>query len=188
MNIFYTASFYGKDTYQKNYDLVLEALESFGHNILSPEKGNYLKFSAVAQVKRGKQVVTPNEQHYLAIKSGIRQSDAVVIEVSYQDLQLGHEATLAIESHKPVLCLSIYDDFSKKIFNPYFYGAKYNEYTIYEVLEEFINKIMRKQFTERFNMFLSPQQVGYLKEKAKKEKNTASAYLRGLIEKDQEED
>lgn len=184
MKIFYTASFYGKEKYQRNYDLVLKALESFGHTIISPEKGNY---QDVLKTANDQKDITENEKHYLAIKNGIRLSDAVVIEVSYQDLQLGHEATLSIENHKPVLCLSIFEDFSKKIINPYFYGAQYNEYTIYEVLEEFINKVSRKQYTERFNMFLSPQQIEYLRGQARKNSSTTSAYIRGLIERDQEE-
>ena len=39
MEIFYTASYYGKSKYQKFYNLVLMTLENANADIISPEKG-----------------------------------------------------------------------------------------------------------------------------------------------------
>lgn len=107
------------------------------------------------------------------------------IEISNEDFQLGHEATLAIQAKKPVLCLSVHEDFSEKINNPYFFGAKYNEYTVEEVVEEFIKRCQKRQLTERFNLFLSPNQVQFLEKSSAEKKVNKSEYLRSLIDKDQ---
>ena len=110
--------------------------------------------------------------------------DATVIEVSREDFQLGHEATLAIQAKKHVLCLSVNEDYSKKIKNPYFHGARYNRYNIDEVIGRFISKVDREGLSERFNFFLSPSQLTYISEQARLEGRTTGDYLRGLIVND----
>src|SRR3990167_1589992 len=91
---------------------------------------------------------------------------------------------LAIQNKKYVLCLSTREDFSEKIINRYFVGAKYNEYNIEEVVDNFIEVVKKNQFSERFNCFISPSQMDYVKEKAKKEHMNASEYIRSLIDDD----
>lgn len=181
MKIFYTASYHGKGKYQKNYDQVREALEVQKIDLISPEKDNYLQLLSASE----KQGLTERQIHYEAVRKGILWADAVVIEISEQDFQLGHEATLAIQAKKRVLCLSIHEDFEQKITNRYFFGAKYNEYTIGEIIEEFINKAKRGLLTERFNCFLSPNQVRHLEVMGVAKEMNMSEYLRELIEADQ---
>lgn len=118
MKIFYTTSFYGKDQYQPQYELVLDALEKTGAEVISPEKGNYKQLLTKSLLKKLK---NENQIHYEAIKRGIMASDAVVIEVSFQDIQIGYEAALAVQNKKPVLCLSVHEDFSRKINHPLFF-------------------------------------------------------------------
>jgi predicted DNA binding CopG/RHH family protein len=105
----------------------------------------------------------------------------VVIEVSNEDFQIGHEATLAIMEKKPVLCLSVNEDLSKRIFDEYFFAAKYNETSIKGVLQDFFAKVRYLNLTKRFNMFLYPRQIDYLKKAATKEGINMSEYIRKLI-------
>jgi len=182
MKIFFTASFHGKKQYQRYYNIVLKTLEQIPNAfITSTEKDNYL---SVLPLKDRKRIKNKEKLHYLAIKRNIQDADAVVIEMSNEDFQLGHEATLAIQNKKYVLCLSTREDFSEKIINRYFVGAKYNEYNIEEVVDNFIEVVKKNQFSERFNCFISPSQMDYVKEKAKKEHMNASEYIRSLIDDD----
>ena len=181
MKIFYTTSFYGKDKYQKNYDLVLKTLDETGVEVLSPEKGNYL---GLLNKKLTDKLKDPKKIHYEAIRKGIASSQAVVIEISNEDFQLGHEATLAIQGRKHVLCLSINEDFSKKIINPYFHGAKYNLYNVEEVVQDFIKMVRQESLGERFNMFLSSKQIEFLDKAAKDRSLNKSEYIRMLIDND----
>jgi len=183
MKIFYTASYYGKKTYQQYYNFVLQALKQTRSTIISPEIGNYKEVLTPSDLKR---LRYPKKIHYEAIRKGILQSDAVVIEISHEDFQLGHEATLAIQSKKYVLCLSTHEDFSEKINNKYFIAAKYNEYNIEEIVDNFLILVNKNKYSSRFNCFLTPQQLQYLESASKKEGINMSEYLRNLIDQDQE--
>ena len=181
MKIFYTASYYGKEKYQKYYDLVLKAITDTGVEIISPEKGNYL---SILNKKDLKKIKGNRKIHYEAIRKGIQWADAVIIEISNEDFQLGHEATLAIQSKKHVLCFSIHEDFSEKIINPYFHGAKYNEYNVEEVVSDFVDMVKNEQLDQRFNLFLSSKQTTYLDSVARKKGMNKSEYIRMLIDED----
>lgn len=182
MRVFYTASYYGKKKYQKYYDLVLKAIENTGVELLSPEKGNYL---SILKERDFKNIKGKKRLHYEAIKRGIQWAQAVIIEVSNEDFQLGHETTLALQEKKYVLCLSAKEDFSEKIDNQYFHGAKYNEYNIEEIVDNFIKNSEKEALNERFNLFLSPRQVTYLNNMAKRSSMNMSEYVRLLIDRDQ---
>ncbi len=182
MKVFYTASFYGKKKYQKYYDLVLAAIEKNKVELIATEKGNYKQI--LSETDKAK-LPTDRLIHYEAIRKGILWADAVVIEISNEDFQLGHEATLAIQAKKPVLCLSIHENFSEKINNRYFFAAKYNEDTVDEIIETFIKRAQKNILSQRFNLFLSPSQIQYLEKNATERKMNKSEYLRALIDKDQ---
>lgn len=181
MKVFYTASYLGKQKYQQYYNMVLRAIEWTGAEIISPEKGNYQSLLTPAEIEELKY---PKKIHYEAIRKGILWSDAVIIEITNEDFQLGHEATLAIQNKKYVLCLSIFEDFSEKIQNQYFFAAKYNEYNIEEIVENFVKHVTEDQFSERFNLFLTPTQVQYIEQKARENNMNKSEYLRFLLDRD----
>lgn len=149
--------------------------------MISPEKGNY-KRRVPERVRT--RLIDANSLHYEAIRRGIMAADAVVIEASYQDIQIGYEAALAVAGKKPVLCLSICEDFSQKIDNRYFFGAKYSELNVEEIVGEFVQRVKKKRLGERFNMFLSATQEGYLEKRSEEEGMTKSEYLRWLIDRD----
>lgn len=184
MRIFYTASYYGKDKYQRYYTMVLRAIEATGTYVISPEKKNYrdlLKPTFIKKLKDEKRI------HYEAVRLGILLSDAVIIEASHEDFQLGAEAVFAVENKKHLLCLSINENFTERMKYRYFTGAKYNEYNVEEIVENFIASVKKNQFSERFNCFLTPSQLKYLKERGKIENMNASEYLRSLIDEDREQ-
>ena len=131
----------------------MKAIESTGIELISPEKGNYKKLLTRRDIEHLKK---DREIHYEAIRKGIIWADAVIIEISNEDFQLGHEATLAMFAKKHVLCLLIHEDFSEKINHRYFHGAKYNQFNAEEVVVNFIERVKKERLSERFNCFLSP--------------------------------
>lgn len=182
MAVFYTASYYGKKKYQRWYDLVHQALKELHVELISPEEGNYQ--NVLDQETRKRLAGNPRLLHYEAIRQGIHLADAVVIEVSQEDIQIGHEATLAVMEKKPVLCLSIHEDYSKKIYHDYFFGAKYTEATIKPTLQDFLAHVRELRLAKRFNMFLYPDQLVYLEKASKRFGLNLSEYIRRLINLD----
>jgi hypothetical protein len=180
MIIFYTNSFYGKEIYQSSYDLVLDAIRQTGAEIISPETNNYLE---LLSAKEKKVFLTPEAQHYQAIKKGIQKADAVIIEISHQDFQIGWEASLACLNKKPLLCLSLHEDFSAKIAHPYFHAAKYAEITIDNIIEDFVARTKPGLYSQRFNFFLSEKQLAQLRNRSKELNLSPSEYLRKMIDK-----
>ena len=180
MKVFYTASYYGKTKYQEYYDLVLKTIKQAGCELLSPEIGNYLAVLKLEDYTKPKSKI---KLHYEAVHRGINWAQAVIIEISHEDFQLGHDVSLAIKNKKPVLCLSIHEDFSKKISSPFFFGAKYNEHNIKKIVGNFIGKTKKETLNERFNLFLSRRQITNMEEASKKLGMNNSEYLRMLIDK-----
>lgn len=181
MRVFFTASFRGKKKFQNFYDLVLDTIETYCDDVISPEAGNYL---TVISNKEKMKLKDLHKIHYEAIRRSIQSADVVIMEMSYPDFQLGHEATLAINSKKPVLCLSLDEDISEKIDSHYFFGSKYNANNIDEIVSNFLKRFSKNNLNNRFNMFLSASQLNHIEEKSKKRKLSTSAYVRWLIEKD----
>lgn len=180
IKVFYTASYSGKPKYQKYYDTVLRSINKNDVDIISPELGGYTKVMSGVEKKSAK---SEKIIHYRAIRRGIQLCDATIIEISNEDFQLGHEATLAVLNKKPVLCLSIHEDFSKKIESPYFFAARYDEFNLDTVISEFIKKVASRRLDQRFNLFLSKSQLDRLEKASKEAKTTKSEYVRSLIDK-----
>lgn len=182
MRVFYTSSFYGKQEYQKQYDLVRTTIKEFNVNLISPEEGNYL--DVIDPRTRKRLEGNHNLLHYEAIRHGIHLADAVIVEVTYQDIQLGHEITLATVEKKPILVLSTKEDFSNKIIHDYLFGAKYDESSIKGILQDFFVKVREIRQARRFNMFLYPAQEDYVKKASQKQGMNMSEYIRHLINLD----
>jgi len=169
MNIFFTAPYSGKKDYQKYYDLIISYIKNTGATVSSPELD--------------KNFPLPSQSpHYQKIKEGILASDAAIMEISKECFQLGHEATIATQNKKHVLCLSQFENFGDKINNRYFHGAKYSELNLEEIIIDFINSLHHHQFDQRFNFFLSANQLQTLDQNATKNNQTKSDFLRSLID------
>ena len=182
MVIFYTASWFGKTKYQKEYDLVRQTIKQFEVKLIGTEEGNYQH--VLDEPTREKLKDNPKLLHYEAIRQGIHLAEAVIIEVSNEDFQLGHEASLTISEKKPVLCLSVNEDLSKRIYNDFFFAAKYSRANIRKVIQDFLAKAKALSLTRRFNLFLYPHQADYLAKVSKREGMNQSEYLRHLINLD----
>ncbi len=181
LKIFWTASYHGKAIYQKNYDLVGRTIDAQeGVEVVATEKGNYQDI--LPPTIRTKLSNQPDALHYEAVRRGILWADAVIIEISHEDFQLGHEATLAIQSKKHVLCLSVNEDYSKKIDNHYFHAAKYNKMTINEIIKSLLARARKDLLSRRFNLFLTSSQEQFLKSKGLESGLGASDYIRSLID------
>jgi len=181
MKVFFTASYYGKDRYQKYYDHILKLLREQDVEVISPELGNYtyLINKNLKQKLRGKP-----EIHYAAIKKGILWADAVIIEISHEDFQLGHEVTLAALHNKPVLCLSLHENFSEKIQSKNLFGAKYTRLGVGRIIRQFLSQVNKQLLSERFNLFLTKSQLEYLEIASYHNNLNKSEYIRKLIEDD----
>lgn len=181
MKLFWTASYHGKNQYQKHYDLVGRAIDRQpGLQIIATEKGNYQDILPPTQ--RQKLASTPQKLHYEAIRRGILWADVVIIEISHESFQLGHEATLAMQAKKHVLCLSIHEDYSPKLDNRYFHAGIYNQMTIDEQVESFLKLARRDLLSQRFNLFLTSSQLQFVKQKGEQSGDGASNYIRSLID------
>lgn len=181
MVVFYTCSYYGKKKYQKQYDLVRQTIKDLRVDLIATEEGNYLD---VLDEGTKKQVTDPMLLHYEAVRQGIHGADCVIIEISHEDFQLGHEATLAIMEKKPVLCLSVHEDFSKKINNPYFFGATYTKENIHAIVQDFFARVRELRHAKRFNMFFYPNQLQHLAKSSQKHDMNVSEYIRHLVNLD----
>ncbi len=181
MTIFYTVPFRGKEKYQKEYDAILSLLERTGATVISPEKGNYLNsISPNEPVSKD----TPKHIHYEAIKRGILAADAVVFEISHESFQIGHEMTLAIQAKKHVLCLSLFENFERKIYSKFFHGARYSLGTVEQEIERFLHICAQEKLPNRFNFFLSNSHLQFLEKQAELYDMSISEYIRQLIDKD----
>lgn len=181
MKILYSSSYLGKQKYKENYDLVLKALHATKVDVVTPEKNDYLDLLTQKEIER---LQYPNRIHFEAVLKGIMVCDAVVFEMSDENFQMGHLATTAVENKKYILCVSIFEDFTDKIPSRYFFGAKYDERTIGDIVANFVHQAGEDQFSERFNLFLSPGQVDYLERRSTEERMNKSEYIRSLIDED----
>ena len=181
LKIFWTASYHGKTQYQKDYDLVGGAIDRQPEvEVVATEKGNYQ--SILPPSIRKDLANNPSRLHYEAIRRGILWADAIIIEISHESFQLGHEATLAMQAKKHVLCLSTHEDYSPKLDNRYFHAARYNKMTIEEQIESFLKLTRRDLLSRRFNLFLTSSQEQFVKQKGEESGEGASSYIRSLID------
>lgn len=181
MKILFSSSYLGKQKYKDNYDTVLKALNATGKEIITPDQNDYLDLLTQKEIER---IQFPNRIHFEALLKGIDMCDVIVFEMSDESFQLGYLATQAVQNKKYVLCVSIFDDFTDKIPSRFFFGAKYDDRTITDIVANFVHQAGEDQFSERFNLFLSPGQVDYLEKRSVQENMNKSEYIRSLIDED----
>jgi len=181
MTVFFTASYHGKQLLQQEYDLILQTLETFPVTVIGTEKGNYIS-KLPSKIKN--RFTDKNRLHYEAIRYGILHSDAAVIEVTDPGMQVGYEVAMAVQAKKHVLCLSLKEDYSRKIHSEYLHGARYDRYNLQRILRNFFADITKEKLKNRYNMFLSDLQLEYVRERAGLEEVSTSEYIRRLIEDD----
>jgi hypothetical protein len=182
LTVFFTASHRGEKKYKSAFNLVYETVKSFPElTVVSP--GWNENFSSLLE-EEGVSILDERLKMYEAMRKGIQKADAVIIETSQESFQLGHETTLALLGKKPVLCLSLHEDFQKRIHHDYFFGAQYTEQNLHGIIQDFLSKVRDLSLSKRFNLFLYPQQVEHVQKEAQKNNMNMSEYLRYLINLD----
>lgn len=187
MKVFFTASRWGEEKYKVNYALVLGTIKKFNVELISPEENNYQLMLTEEERKKIPDSDALRKDwiwHYEAIRRGIHWSDAAIFEISTEDFQLGHEVTLALMEKKPVLCLSVIEDWRKRISNDYFFTSRYSEKTIESTIQDFFAHVRELSLSRRFNMFLYPTQIDHVTNAGKKQGMNMSEYIRYLINLD----
>lgn len=139
MRIFFIAPYLGKQKYQKDYDRIIELIESTGAEVISAEKSR--EYQDSFSKENIKKFGSKEKIHYQFIRSGVINADALVVEASYDDLRVGHEMTLALLYKKPVLCLSQNLDYAKFIEHEYFTGRLYQQNNLEEIVLQFVKSI-----------------------------------------------
>jgi len=180
MKVFFTSSFSGKKNYQKNYDTIIESIRSNDAEVISLEAQSYSDLLNEEFINNHPH----NIVHYTYIQQGIQQADAVIIEISYDSFQMGHEATLALVYDKPLLCVSCNKDYSTTITHPKFQAVHYqNLDELKDLVNEFIIEVKNKT-PKRFTMLLPEDVMNLLDKYHKKTGVPRSEYIRNLIRKD----
>lgn len=180
MTVFFTTSLRGRVKFSQEFDYVYQVVSNFKSiKLISPYwKDNYQPFVRAAKKRK---ISNSRLLEYNAMRQAIRYSDAVIIEASHESFQLGVEAHFALTEKKPVLCLSLKEDFGSRIQNDYFFGKKYTKKNLRPIIQDFLAHVRDINLSRRFNMFLYPHQIKHLHQQAKQNKMNLSEYIRHLI-------
>ncbi|MEK7129763.1 MAG: ribokinase [Patescibacteria group bacterium] len=147
MKIFFTSPYDGRKQYQRYIDVIIATVESIGAQVISPEKTR--EYQDALSRENIQKLGSRDRAHYEFIRQGIANADAVIIEASYEDFRVGHEATLAIIYKKPVLCLSQKKDYGQLIRHEDFQGKKYTEKNLRKLVLDFLSGVSRKILKKR---------------------------------------
>jgi hypothetical protein len=188
MKVFFTCSRNGSKIekyYRQSYQ-VLQELKRLKVSVESTLEKSYL--NGAPDLKRVKDL-SINESdfkyvHDTSVRQAIRRNDAMIIEASYPSFRLGFEAFYALSIKKPVLVLSASKNYAGLISQPHFFGAKYTDFTLPDIIEKFIKHIRQYKLGTRFNLFISQAQKQKLDLMSRQYHVSQSDYLRGLVDKD----
>ena len=187
MTVFCTWSYRGQKESPQTYEALIDTLESFKSiQVISP----YLKntYQPLVEAVTGKSDLESRYAGYQAMRKGIRLADAVIFETSTESFQIGHEVSYALTLKKPTFCLSQHEDFSQRIEHDYFFGSRYNLTNLKPKIQDFLAAARDMTQSERFNLFLYPHQVEYLKLESQKHGMNMSEYMRFLINHDRSQE
>lgn len=168
MRIFFIAPYLGKQKYQKDYDRIIELIESTGAEVISAEKSR--EYKDIFTEDNIKKYGGREQVHYEFIKQGVLRADGLVVEASFDDLRVGHEMTLALLYKKPVLCLSQNLNYGKYIEHEYFEGHLYSKTNLEEIVLRFVKKISdRIKASRNLGFLVSGKKWGTEKTVSKKQ-------------------
>jgi SAM-dependent methyltransferase len=138
MRIFFTTPYSGKHHYQSFIDEILATLQKNKAAIITPE--NSLQYQAALE-KLEYEGLTAERARYAHTSHSIAEADIVIIEASYEDFRVGHEATLALLYSKPTLILSQHVDYSQYIPHELLFGKRYQTKSeLRHAVQEFLTK------------------------------------------------
>ena len=132
---------------------------------------------------------TKHEDHASQLTREIKKADALVVEATESNFNLGRLITIAIQQHKPVLMLQkeqkstpvVIGSSRLIIIKPY----KTND-EITESIKDFFKIAKKQRLNYRFNLMLSRDIDVYLSEKSKDRAISKADYIRELLIQDME--
>ncbi len=138
MRVFFTTPYAGKAQYQLFIDEILAVLRKNEVTVISPEDSPHYRQALKRLEEEG---LKTERAHYAYISQGIADADVVIIEASYEDFRVGHEATLALLYNKPTLILSQKVDYGRYIPHELLFGRQYKSVEeLRQSLQEFLDK------------------------------------------------
>lgn len=183
MKIYYTASARGLKSFQNEYKKIYNCISNLGHQNLDD-----LVFNINESDFYGGNHAEQTKLYERTIKL-IKKSDLVVLEVSVPSLSMGYVLHKSLELGKPVIVLYQPGNppyFAQGIENDKLQVIEYSDKDLESTLKDAIDYAVGMSDV-RFNFFISPAIGNYLDWISKEKKIPRSVYLRGLIEKDMEE-
>lgn len=129
-----------------------------------------------------------HEDHASQLTKEIKKADALVVEATQSNFNLGRLITLALQQHKPVLMLQKEINStpivigSSRLVNVKSY--KNSSEDLDDVLKDFFKVAKKQRLTYRFNLMLSRDIDIYLNDKSHEFGISKADYIRELISKD----
>ena len=188
MKVFFTASQRGKKYFQKYYERIFEIVKKKGYNILDDDLLTIPADLFYQKYKPGKRDVF--EKFYNNELKNLRDSDINIFDCSFHSLSIGFIVEKSINLNKPTIVLY------KKDFVPFFLNGiteekfiikEYNDNNLDDVVNKAIDEALELR-DKRFNFFISPELLNYIKAESHKQGVTMSVFLRGLILKHKNKD
>lgn len=182
MKIFFTASQKGKKYFASYYQRIYKAFENLGFThidkeiIKNPSEDSFSKLDTEG--------IKAYRNFYRKNLNNLKKADINVFECSLPSLSVGFMINKSLDYNKPTIALYLNNNI------PYFLeGAQdeeklfitsYSDKNIEKTIEK-ISKSAKKSSDKRFNFFISPELLNYLKEASKKEGVTKSTFIRNII-------
>jgi len=182
MTVYFTASVVGKRYHLKKYETIVVWLKT--HNY-QPISEHILK---ATEDKIRLETKAQREAFHARLHEWITSCNCVIVEASFPSISVGYEISLALHWNKPVLILYSEGD-PPSLLNSYkedkIICEKYTMETLPEILRSFLTYVSGQEIG-RFTFFLPTFLAAYLEARAQKTQLSKAAYLRKLLEKDQQ--
>ncbi len=121
----------------------------------------------------------------------IKKADALVVEATESNFELGRFITLALQQHKPVLMLQNENKIvplllgSSRLVSLETYKAG-NKKEMDQILSGFFKTVAKQRLLYRFNFMMSREMDAFVRDKAKENGMSKADYIRTLIMTDME--
>ena len=182
MEIFFTASQRGKKYFFSYYKRIYRAFEELGFTHLDNEIVKTPSEDAFS--KLDKNGIKAYQAFYRKGLNNLKKAYINVFECSLPSLSVGFMINKSLDYNKPTIALYLDNNV------PYFLEgiqdeeklliANYSDKNIEKVIQKTV-KLAKKSTDKRFNFFISPELLNYLKEASKKEGVTKSTFIRNII-------
>lgn len=180
MQAYFTASITGKKQYLVNYLKIIDYLKSKGYQVISDHI-----------IKTTEDYIRPlgreeRLKYNESIERWIKNSDFVIVEISYPSVSVGYEISLGLSFGKPILILYTEGDPPSLLAHhkaENLICEKYSMETLTEIIDDFLD-FTRSAADTKFTFFINREMVSFLDKVSVKDKIPKSVFLRRLIERE----